>query len=47
MVCVDLVVTVSLKMWQHGVPLMKQIIQSAARRRNIELDRPEKDWEAT
>ena len=28
MVCVDLVVTVSLKMWQHGAPLMKQIIQS-------------------
>ena len=27
MVCVDLVVTVSLKMWQHGVPLMKQLIQ--------------------
>lgn len=45
MVCVDLVVTVSLKMWQHGVPLMKQLIQSAARRRNLELDRPEKDWE--
>ena len=27
MVCVDLVVTVSLKMWQHGVPLMIQQIQ--------------------